>query len=101
MSAITTATGTSPPYTISRELLAEYRAVTPPQFQYLLGDLFETITRWENRAISATSVAKPDGHYTVTLKVAAKKVRAPGEQADRSQAGRQHGHRFERRKLIS
>jgi len=41
----------------------EYRAVTPPQFQYLLGDLFETITLWENRAISATSVAKPDGHY--------------------------------------
>jgi aminopeptidase N len=65
-----------PPYTISRELLAEFRAVTPPELQYFIGDLFETITLWENRAISATSKAKPDGHYEVTLKIAAKKVRA-------------------------
>jgi hypothetical protein len=65
-----------PPYTTSRELLAEFRAVTPPEYQYFLADLFETITLWENRAISATWKEKPDGRFDVTLKVSAKKLRA-------------------------
>jgi hypothetical protein len=65
-----------PPYTISRELLAEFRAVTPPEHLPMIADLFETITLWEDRAISAT--AKPLGgeRYAVTVKVAAKKLRA-------------------------
>jgi len=65
-----------PPYTISRELLAEFRAVTPPEHQPMIEDLFETITLWENRAISAS--AKPLGgdRYAVTVKVAAKKLRS-------------------------
>ena len=65
-----------PPYTTSRELLAEFRAVTPPEFQYFITDLFETITLYENRAVSATYREKGDGRYEVTLKVAAKKMRA-------------------------
>jgi ABC-2 type transport system permease protein len=65
-----------PPYTISRELLAEYRAVTPPEYQYLIEDLFETITIFENRAVSATYKKTADGKFEVTLKVAAKKMRA-------------------------
>ncbi len=67
-----------PPYTISRELLAELRAVTPAQYQSLVTDLFETITLWENRAVSATSRPKGDGKYEVSLKVSARKVRADG-----------------------
>jgi ABC-type transport system involved in multi-copper enzyme maturation permease subunit len=65
-----------PPYTTSRELLAEYRAVTPPEFQYLIADLFETITLYENRAVSAAYREKAPGRYEVTLKVSAKKMRA-------------------------
>ncbi|MGZ5084249.1 MAG: M1 family metallopeptidase, partial [Usitatibacter sp.] len=65
-----------PPYTISRELLAEFRAVTPPEYQYLLTDLFETITLYENRAISATYREKAPGRYEVTLKVSAAKYRS-------------------------
>ncbi|MDQ3027673.1 MAG: hypothetical protein M3R58_14375 [Pseudomonadota bacterium] len=65
-----------PPYTTSRELLAEFRAVTPPEFQYLIHDLFETITIYENRAVSATYRDKGGGKFEVTLKVAAKKMRA-------------------------
>src|SRR5204863_8834552 len=42
-----------PPYTTSRELLAEIRAVTPPELQYFIVDLFETITLWEIRAVPA------------------------------------------------
>jgi ABC-2 type transport system permease protein len=65
-----------PPYTTTRELLAEFKAVTPPEYQYMITDLFETITLYENRAVSATYKEKEGGHYEVTLKVAAKKVRA-------------------------
>ncbi|HVT34925.1 MAG TPA: M1 family aminopeptidase, partial [Nevskiaceae bacterium] len=42
-----------PPYPISRDLLAELRKVTPPEQQYLIEDLFETITLYELRATSA------------------------------------------------
>ncbi|MEP7261173.1 MAG: hypothetical protein ABI669_08240, partial [Usitatibacter sp.] len=65
-----------PPYTISRELLAEFRAVTPPEYQYLIEDLFETITIYENRAVSATYREASPGRFVVTLKVAAKKMRS-------------------------
>jgi len=67
-----------PPYTISRELLAEFRVVTPPEYQYLIGDLFETITLYENRALAATYKDEGNGRYEVTLKVSAKKVRSDG-----------------------
>ncbi|HUI99230.1 MAG TPA: M1 family aminopeptidase [Usitatibacter sp.] len=65
-----------PPYPTSRDLLAEFRAVTPPQYQYLIADLFETITLYENRAVSATWRRLPDGRYQVRLTVEAKKLRA-------------------------
>jgi len=65
-----------PPYTTSKDLIAEFRAVTPPEYQYFIADLFETITLWENRAVSATWKEKPGGKYDVTLKVSAKKIRA-------------------------
>jgi ABC-2 type transport system permease protein len=68
-----------PPYTISRELLAEFRAVTPPEYQSLIGDLFETITLFENRAISATARDLGGGRYQVKVEVEAKKVRSDAE----------------------
>jgi ABC-2 type transport system permease protein len=65
-----------PPFTTTRELLAEFRAVTPPEYQYLIEDLFETITFYENRAISATYRDKGGGKYEVTMKLDAKKLRS-------------------------
>ena len=65
-----------PPYPTSRDLLAELAAVTPPQYQYLIQDLFETITLYENRAVSATARRIADGRYEVKLTVEAKKLRA-------------------------
>jgi aminopeptidase N len=73
-----------PPYTISRELLAEFRAVTPPEYEYLIADLFESITLYENRAVSATYKEK-NGRYEVTLKVSAMKVRADATGAQTTQ----------------
>jgi len=72
-----------PPYPTSRDLLAEFRAVTPPQYQYLIADLFETITLYENRAVSATWRREPGGRYEVKLTVEAKKLRADPSGAQR------------------
>ena len=73
-----------PPYPTSRELLAEFRAVTPPERQGVIEDFFETITFWEDRAISATAVEAGPGRYAVTLKLSAAKQRvdAQGRQAE-------------------
>jgi ABC-2 type transport system permease protein len=66
----------APPYPTSRDLLAELRAVTPDSLQYLLTDLFETITLWDVKTTQAVVERKDTGEYEVTLDVVAKKVRA-------------------------
>src|SRR6185369_9362813 len=62
----------------SLDLYAELRAVTPPSLQYLLTDLFETITLWDVKTQSAAARRLPDGRYEVTLEVLAQKLRADG-----------------------
>ncbi|HEY8379924.1 MAG TPA: M1 family aminopeptidase, partial [Nannocystis sp.] len=64
-----------PPYTTSRELVAILREVTPPEYQYLIEDLFETITLYDNKVVKA-EVTPKDGKYLVTFTVAARKLRA-------------------------
>ncbi len=70
-----------PPYTYSPELISRLRAVMPPQYAYVIGDMLESITLYENRALSATAKKLPDGSYDVVLKVSARKLRA-GELGD-------------------
>ena len=65
-----------PPYPTSRDLLAELRAVTPDSMQYLLTDLFETITLWDVETRGAAVARTESGQYEVTLDVVARKVRA-------------------------
>jgi ABC-2 type transport system permease protein len=67
------------PRTTSRELLGFIAEVTPPQLQYVLDDLFENITLYDNRALSATYRQLPDGRYEVKLRLAAKKLRSDGQ----------------------
>ena len=43
---------------------------------YLIDDFFDSITLYDNRALSATAKALPDGRYEVTLDVFARKVKA-------------------------
>ncbi len=64
------------PYPTSLDLLASLRKVTPEDSQYLLEDLFEHITLYENRAVSATYKLQKDGKYQVHLKVEFKKYQA-------------------------
>jgi ABC-2 type transport system permease protein len=64
------------PYTISTDLLQYIRAVTPDSLQYVIHDLFETITLYDNRADTATASKRPDGTYAVHLGFSARKLRA-------------------------
>jgi len=66
----------NPPYTNSVELIDRIRKIVPPEFAYIIPDMFESITLYENRALSATYKQRPDGKYEVNLKVAAKKIQA-------------------------
>ncbi len=65
-----------PPYTTSRELLTYLRAATPPALQYVLDDLFEHITLFDNLATEASYARTADGKYRVFITVEAKKFRA-------------------------
>jgi ABC-2 type transport system permease protein len=65
-----------PPYSSASHLIAKIRAVTPPHLQYMIDDFFETITLYDNRALSAKAKVLPDGRYEVALKVFAKKRKA-------------------------
>ncbi len=65
-----------PPYTGSTELLGFLREETPPEYQYLLEDLFDTITLYDNRTVAATVRKNDKGAWDVTLKVLAKKYRS-------------------------
>ncbi|HUK89435.1 MAG TPA: hypothetical protein VLZ81_03470, partial [Blastocatellia bacterium] len=67
-----------PPYPTSLDLIECLRKETPAEFQYLFDDLFENITLYDNRALTATYVQRDDGKYDVKLSVQAKKVRADG-----------------------
>lgn len=67
-----------PPFTNSPELLAELRAVTPEHLQYLIGDFFERITLYENRALKATYTEVAGGKFEVKVTAKAHKVEANG-----------------------
>ncbi|MGH1342369.1 MAG: ABC transporter permease subunit [Nannocystales bacterium] len=63
------------PFTNSIEFVEAIRAETPKKYAYLIEDLFETITLYDNRMESAT--ATEDGAtWTVELEVMSKKFRA-------------------------
>jgi ABC-2 type transport system permease protein len=62
-----------PPYPSSSELVADIRAVAPPEMQYLVDDLFERIVIYDNHAVSASAKPLAGGKYEVSVKVIAKK----------------------------
>ncbi|MBV9323466.1 MAG: hypothetical protein JO352_06750 [Chloroflexi bacterium] len=65
-----------PPYPLASDLIDELRAATPLDRQYLLTDLLDTITFWQNSTESAVARQRPDGRYDVTLTMQVGKVRA-------------------------
>jgi len=68
-----------PPYPDTRGLMESLRKQTPPDLQYMITDMFETITLYDNKAASAKVQPTADHRYKVTLVVDARKMRANGE----------------------
>lgn len=64
------------PYPTSADLLNHIRRVTPDSLQYLIHDMFETITLFENKTDMAEFEEKSETDFEVTLKVTAEKLRA-------------------------
>jgi hypothetical protein len=64
------------PFTNSVEFVGYLRKHTPDSLQYLVTDLFERITLYENKVDSASYRKLPDGQYRVTVTVDTKKLYA-------------------------
>jgi ABC-2 type transport system permease protein len=67
-----------PPYTHTTEFLNALREATPEEMKYLITDLFETITLFDNKTVEATYRETPDKKYVVKIKINARKLRADG-----------------------
>jgi hypothetical protein len=67
-----------PPYVTAREFLEYIREATPDELLYIITDMFETITLYENRALRASYEELGNGRYRVDLKFDAQKIRADG-----------------------
>lgn len=64
------------PYPTSADLLQYIRQVTPDSMQYLIHDMFETITLFENKTEEAEYTETAANQYEVRLKVSTEKLRA-------------------------
>jgi ABC-2 type transport system permease protein len=64
------------PYPTSADLLKEIRQVTPDSMKYLIKDMFETITLFENKTDSAFYREKAKDEFEVTVYATAEKMRA-------------------------
>jgi ABC-type transport system involved in multi-copper enzyme maturation permease subunit len=67
-----------PPYPTSADLMSHFRAVTPDSLDYLLEDLFETITLYGNRTLDAEARQQEDGRWVVELDIECRKLLADG-----------------------
>jgi ABC-type transport system involved in multi-copper enzyme maturation permease subunit len=70
------------PYPTSWVLVDALQEQTPPQYRYLLKDLFEDITLFSNRTLHATARKRADGRYDVTVEVETHKYRADDKGAE-------------------
>jgi ABC-2 type transport system permease protein len=68
-----------PPFTTSHELYAHLKKATPEKYAYLLEDMFEKITLYDNRALSAEIRERDDGKFELTLELQVRKLYADGK----------------------
>lgn len=64
-----------PPYTTSLEFVEHIRRATPDSLQYLIHDMFETITLYNNKIEKVTSTELPGGKYQVDIEFKVAKYR--------------------------
>ena len=65
-----------PPYTTSIELVEYIREVTPDSLQYVIRDMFETITLYENRLVDYKTRKLENGKYQVDIEFNVSKYRS-------------------------
>lgn len=65
----------NPPYATSNYAVREFKKVTPDSLQYLISDMFENITLFNNRMMKA-KYTKKGKEYLVTLETKSEKFRA-------------------------
>ncbi len=65
-----------PPYPTARELADNIKAVTPDSLKYIITDLLETITLYENKTELVTIDSLPGGKYKVSIDISCQKFRA-------------------------
>ena len=66
----------SAPYPVASEFVDDIRAVTPDSLQYLVRDMFETITLYDNKVEEASYKELADGSYEVDMEVLVSKYRS-------------------------
>lgn len=64
------------PYTNSLEFVECLRSATPDSLKYIITDLFETITLYENKVTDFAVKKQADSTYKVTINIEAQKLRA-------------------------
>ena len=64
-----------PPYTTSIEMVNYIKEVTPDSLQYVIKDMFETITLYKNRVVDVKSTALQNGKFQVDIEFEVSKYR--------------------------
>ena len=64
-----------PPYTTSIEMVDYIRKVTPDSLNYIIKDMFETITLYRNRVLDAKTTVLDNGKYEVEIEFEVSKYR--------------------------
>ncbi|WP_445956983.1 M1 family aminopeptidase [Yeosuana sp.] len=65
----------APPYTTSIEMVDFIKKATPDSLQYVIHDMFETITLYNNRIVDVTSKKLDNGKYQVDIEFNVSKYR--------------------------
>ncbi|AZQ44965.1 ABC transporter permease/M1 family aminopeptidase [Nonlabens ponticola] len=63
------------PYPLATEFVEDIKTVTPDSLQYLVTDMFETITLYDNKVKKATYTENSDGSYDVNINAYISKYR--------------------------
>lgn len=64
-----------PPYATSIDLLEHIKKVTPDELKYIIKDMFETITFYENKMVAVKSTKLENGKYQVDIDFKVSKYR--------------------------
>jgi len=68
----------NPPYTTSTEFVDSFRQVTPDSLRYLIKDMFETITLYNNKVDKVSAKKLKNGKYQVDIQFEVSKYRVDG-----------------------